>query len=259
MTAKQTTLQNSISAPSFGYQLYNWFRIAITFLIMTIGCLAMLLVALVTGFQARRFYSEKMARHLGLMVLWVWGVRLRIHKPYEGPAGQVVYISNHTSSLDVFALISLGLPNSRFFLSGFLRRYIPMGIMGYLIGIFYTCPQSQPEKRKKIFQRAHRILKKTKESVYLSPEGRVVTNGEIGHFNKGSFHLATSLQAPLVPFFIKIPEEMNFGREWRIGSGTADIYFEPPIPTRDWKLEDLEQNRDTVRNLFIELNQKYRG
>ena len=42
---------------------------------------------------------------------------------------QTVYVSNHSSTLDLFVLVALGLPNTRFFLSGFLQKIVPLGII----------------------------------------------------------------------------------------------------------------------------------
>ena len=49
------------------------------------------------------------------------------------------------------------------------------------------------------------ILRRTGQSVFLSPEGTRVRTGEIGPFNKGAFHLAGDLGAPLLPLYIAVP------------------------------------------------------
>lgn len=165
--------------------------------VVTMGSLLMLVTAILTLFQARRFYSEVMAKNMGRFVLWLCGIELIVHRDAALPDGQRVYISNHTSTLDVFVLIAMGLPNTRFFMYGKLRRILPVGIIGYLTGIFWTVDQCYPEQRRRIFERAAGILRRTKESVHLSPEGERVLTGEIGHFNKGSFHMATDLQVPI--------------------------------------------------------------
>jgi len=234
-------------------------RAAATLLFMTIGALVMLAVAIPTLFMARRFYSEVMARWLGEMVLKIWGVEYRVHGAPQSPDVQTIYVSNHTSTLDVFLLIGLGLPRTRFFLSGFLRKLPPIGIVGSLIRIFWTVPQEFPDKRREIFKRADRILRETGDSVYLSPEGERITTGEIGHFNKGSFHLATSLHAQIVPIFFSIPREINPGMGYAAKPGTIDLYFLPPIDTSAWQLADLERNRDAVRDLFVRVNDSMRS
>ena len=226
--------------------------------VMGITTVLMMLAGLLTLFQARRFYTEVLARGLGRIVLWICGVRVVVHQDSPLPSGQVVYVSNHTSTLDCFVLIALGLPNARFFLSGFLRKNPFICIMGYLTGTIWTVPQSFPEKRRQIFQRAERILRRTGESVYLSPEGERIRTGEIGHFNKGAFHLATSLRAPLVPFYIAVPPETDPGLGIDVRPGTVHVYFQPPIRTVDWHLADLERNRTNVREFFVQLHEQRR-
>ncbi|HEV8214336.1 MAG TPA: hypothetical protein VGP95_00835, partial [Gemmatimonadaceae bacterium] len=104
-------------------------RVAATFALMTIGALIMLVAAIPTAFMARRFYSEVMARALGAMALRLWGVRYRVHGAPQPASRQTVYIANHSSTLDLFVLIALGLPRTRFFLSGFLKKLPPIGIV----------------------------------------------------------------------------------------------------------------------------------
>ena len=94
--------------------------------------------------------------------------------------------------------------------------------------------------------------------MYLSPEGDRVRTGQIGHFNKGAFHLATDLGAPLVPLYIAIPPEVDPGRGFDVRPGVVHVYFRPAIPTHDWKLEELEQNRTRVRDYYVRLHEELR-
>ena len=221
--------------------------------IMAVGSVLMLIVGIVTLFQTRRFQAEVMLKRLSQAAFWIAGVKMIVHDQPR-PERQVVYISNHTSTIDVFVLTALGLPNTRFFMSGFLRKNPAMCIMGYLTGTFWTVPQQFPEVRKKIFQRAERVLRRTGESVYLSPEGDRVTTGEIGHFNKGSFHLATKLKAPIVPFYIAIPKEIDPGRGVDVRPGVLHVHFRPAIASDDWREEDVDRNRTQVRDYFVRLH-----
>jgi 1-acyl-sn-glycerol-3-phosphate acyltransferase len=227
--------------------------------ILTIGSIVALVAAVLTLGQARRFYSEVIGRWIGRAILRVSGVGYRVHGQPALPSVQTIYISNHTSTLDVFLLIALGLPRTRFFLSGFLRRVVPLGIIGGVIRVFWTVPQEYPNRRRQIFKRADRILRRTGDSVYLSPEGMRVTTGEIGWFNKGAFHLATSLHAQIVPIYFSIPAEINPGMGYEAKPGITDIYFLPPIDTSAWTLADLEHNRDAVRDLFIRVHAAMRS
>jgi len=229
-------------------------RVGASFAALTLGSVVILIAAIPTLGLARRFYSETIGRWIGWSVLRLSGIRYRVHGAPPAAGRQTVYISNHTSTLDVFILIALALPRTRFFLSGFLRRMIPIGIIGTLIRIFWTVPQEYPEERRRIFMRADRILRRTGDSVYLSPEGMRVTSGEIGAFNKGAFHLATSLGAQIVPIYIAIPRDIDPGMGYDAKPGTTDVYFLPPIDASSWRLADLDANRAAVRDLFVRVH-----
>ncbi len=234
-------------------------RAGLSLMLITLASIVMALAALLTAFRLRGFYAETLAGALGRAVLRIWGISVVVHDFPSAPGQQRVYISNHTSTIDVFVLISLRLPDTRFFMSGFLRRLLPLGIIGYLIGIIWTVPQEFTARRRQIFQQAERLLRKTGESVYLSPEGRRVAEGGIGHFNKGAFHLATNLRAPIVPFYVFIPPEIDPGMGICARPGTVHVYFKPAIDTGEWKLEDLTRNRDAVRQKFIEWHREHHG
>jgi 1-acyl-sn-glycerol-3-phosphate acyltransferase len=261
-TDSQSTVESTDGSFSMSGSMPRWkiFLLAgIAFVVATLGALLMLVVAIVTLFQARRFYCEGPGRGLARFALWLCGVKMIVHHNGALPTTQTVYVSNHTSTLDVFLLLALGLPNTRFFMYGKLRRVFPVGVIGYLIGNFWTVDQCFSEQRRRIFERAARVLKRTGESVYLSPEGQRVLSGEIGHFNKGSFHMATDLKVPVQPFYIHIPKSMNPGLNLIPNAGTVEIYFMPTVSTEGWKLEELDKNRAHVRDMFVRFHEQMRG
>jgi 1-acyl-sn-glycerol-3-phosphate acyltransferase len=219
-------------------------------LVITGTAVLLIPLGLVTGFRARRLYSA-VARRAALAILILYGVRLRVVKTAPFPQRQTIYISNHTSTLDLFVLVALGLPNCRFFLSGFLRKFVPLGVIAWMMGTFFTVPQNRPAERRRIFARAERVLRRTRESVYLSPEGGRVTTGEIGHFNKGAFHLATNLGAPIVPLYFEIPRDVDPGLGYNARPGAVTVHVLPTIEARDWVIEDLLANVARVREVFV--------
>lgn len=239
-------------------KLLLYLRVVASPLLLTLCSLVMLLAAIFTLFQKRRWYAQYIAAPFGKMMLKLWGIDMQVHnrsgvhQTINSPSSQTVYISNHSSTLDLFALIALGLPNTRFFLSGFLRKLLPLGLIGYLIGNFWTMPQEYPQQRTAIFKRATETLRRTGESVYLSPESKRVTDGNIGHFNKGAFHLATELGAPIVPLFIFIPPEMDPGTGLIASSGIMHVYFGEAIDTAEWQLEDLIAHKEEIREFYID-------
>jgi len=226
-------------------------RCLLSIVTIIVCALVLSLVGLFTLFRFRRFYSEKIVAPLGRFILFIWGIHLRQHGNINPIAGQKIYISNHSSTIDIFVLVALGLPNTRFFLSAYLKKILPIGIIGTVMGTFWIVTQKKPAERIEIFKQAERTLRDTKESVYLSPEGKRVVTGKIGAFNKGSFHLASLIKAPIVPFFIHIPREMDPGSGYNAGKGTVNVYFAEPIDTNDWAFEDLMINKEHVRDFYV--------
>jgi 1-acyl-sn-glycerol-3-phosphate acyltransferase len=233
------------------------FKAAAGMAIVTFGAVAMLPVGAMTLFRARRMYSAVAAK-LSRAVLALYGVHIQVHSSEPFPRSQTVYVSNHTSTLDLFILVALGLPNCRFFLSGFLRKIVPLGVIAWMMGTFFTVPQDRPDERRRIFRRAAATLRRTGESVYLSPEGGRIVTGEIGHFNKGAFHIATDLHVPIVPMYFQIPKAVDPGLGYEARSGTVNVYVLPAIDTSQWTEADLLANRDRVRDLFVRLHEEMR-
>ena len=226
-------------------------------LLICMVALALVPIAMITLFCARRLYNQ-VATQSARAILRIWGIRVVIHMEHPFPAEQTIFISNHSSTLDSFVLPALGLPNTRFFLTGALRKWVPFGIITYLMGTFFTVPQNRRAERVRFFQRSERTLLRTGESAYLSPEGGRIATGEIGHFNKGAFHLATSLKAPIVPLYFQIPPEIDPGRGFNAKPGTMHVYVKPPIDTRNWRIEELEQNKEYVREMFVRWHRENR-
>jgi 1-acyl-sn-glycerol-3-phosphate acyltransferase len=223
--------------------------------IVMLTAVALVPIGALTLFRTRRLYAW-VARLACRAILRVYGITVRVHQTAPFPITQTIYISNHTSTLDLFVLVALGLPNCRFFLSGFLKTIAPLGFISWMMGTFFTVPQDRPAERTRIFQRADRILRRTGESVYLSPEGARITTGQIGHFNKGAFHLATSLHVPIVPFFIAIPPDVDPGRGIAARPGVIDVTVMPAIDTRTWTIDDLERNKERVRDQFVNMQRR---
>ena len=230
----------------------------VTAALLTAVALALVPVACLTLFRAHRLYARAATR-TARAVLRVWGLRVVVHRDGPFPAAQTVYVSNHSSTIDLFVLVALGLPDTRFFLAGTLRRLLPLGFIARLMGTFFTAPQSRSAERVRIFQRADSTLRRTGESVYLSPEGARITSGGIGPFHKGAFHLATSLRAPIVPLYLEIPPEIDPGRGYDARPGAVRVHVMPAIDTTGWRLADLAANTQAVRRKFIAWRRELRG
>ena len=231
----------------------------VTFLLLCGTAIVALCVATGTLFRKRRLYTEVLARWLAATILRVQGVTLVSFPQQAAIHKQKIYVFNHTSTLDMFILLSLGLPRTRYFMRGRLRAIIPLGIITHLMGTFFTPSQADPAARVRCFQNAGRVLRRTGDSVCLSPEGTRVTTCTIGPFNKGAFHLATVLKVPIVPLFIDIPLATNPGKGWGVVPGTVHVHLLPEIRTDAWRLDTLDEHKEQVRSVYIRFQEELRS
>ena len=232
------------------------YLIILSLVLLSVGSLLMLGVSIATLFRARRFCAEVIAKWLSQTILWASGVRLKVYQDSPFPQTQTIYTANHTSLLDLYILCALGLPKARYFMIRECWRVPPLGLAAVLMGTILTPPQTHRHLRVRCFQRAESILRKTGDSSYLTPEGQRVRTGTVGHFNKGTFHLATNLQAPIVPLYIEVPPELDSSSGVYILPGTIHVHVLPTISTLCWKLEDLEQNKTSVRQVYLDFESK---
>src|SRR5439155_24722236 len=82
-------------------------------LTISVAPLALIPVAIVTLFRARRLYAAVASHTARLVLRWV-GVRVVVHQERAFPRTQTVYVSNHKSTLDLFVRVALAFPNTRF-------------------------------------------------------------------------------------------------------------------------------------------------
>ena len=233
---------------------------AATLALLTAAAVIMLAAAIVTLFRARRLYSEFMAKWLSCAILTMWGVRLELHRTEPFPETQTVYVSNHSSTLDMFVLVALGLPRTRFVgaedLDGFLRWMAPLGIVSWLMGTLWAPPPSKPAERARWFQRTERLLRRTGGSIYLSPEGERVTTRRLGPFNNDNFQLAADLGAPIVPLYIEIPRDIDPGKGFDALPGTIRVHVNPAIPTCGWTPDSVGWHSETIRDSFVGIQEE---
>jgi len=208
------------------------------------------LVAALIG--RRRRFARLVAPRVARAILALFGLELEV-RGGPWPAGQAVYVSNHVSTIDPFAVVALGLPSCRYFLSGYLRAVVPFGVFAWLLGAFFTPSQRDRAARVRCFERACAELARTGESIYLTPEGEMVRTGEIGPFNKGACHLATALGAVVQPLFIEIPRESDPGLTFEVPRrGRVTIHVLEPIDASAWRLADVSRNSERLRQVFVE-------
>jgi len=234
----------------------KYVKLTLSWIIFISGSLFILLLNIMTFFQAREYCRITVLPFICKSIIKLHGVKLHIHG--EIPIGkQFVYIANHTSTWDAFVYAAMGLPRTRFFMAKRLQLFLPLGIIGRCSGYIFTPQQKYPEKRITCFEKAESLLRKSGDSTFLSPEGTRITDGGLGKFNKGAFHLATNLRAPIAPFFVHVPQNENPQKSFTAKACDIHVTFYPPIETAHWKIEDLLENVKNVREFYLSEHNKF--
>ena len=230
--------------------LRNIWIIVISFSMLSIAAILVLLFSILTLFKLRNISMIGIIKPMAKLLLFLLGIKVKYcgEKP---PTHQSVYICNHYSALDILIICSLGLQNTHYFLSVSTLKFIPIAIIGWCTKAFFIAEQTDPTKRIECFKSAEIYLKTSGNSVFLTPEGRRNSGSTVQHFNKGAFHLATVLKAPIVSLCIVTPEHCNPKLGYTFKPGEVKVLLLAIDQTRDWQLSDLDRNKNMIRQRYV--------
>jgi len=172
------------------------------------------------------------------------GVTLNIHGAENVPRNEArVYVSNHVSWFDVFALASY-LPRYRFIAK---KELFKIPLFGAAIRATAAI-EIDRGNRKAAFLAYEAAARDVKEglSVVVYPEGTRGRTYELRPFKKGPFVLAIAAHVPIIPTLIHGTIEIQPKGSARIRPGVIDIYFLDPIPTAGLTYADRDTLMQTV-------------
>lgn len=169
-------------------------------------------------------------------ILRITGVRLTVHNPERtsATAGQV-YISNHVSWYDIFALAAV-IPRYTWIAKAELRRLPLFGHAARAAGIVFI----DRDNRKAAFESYKLAAEDVKRgrSVIICPEGTRGRDYHLRPFKKGPFVLAIASGAPVIPTLVYGTREIMPKGSFHIRPGRVNVHFLEPIPTAGYTYED---------------------
>lgn len=199
---------------------------------------------------------DAMPRLWARIALRLAGVRLVLHGEEQlRHARPRVFVSNHVSWYDIFALMAI-LPRYRFVAKAELFRIPLFGSAARRAG---TIP-IQRENRKAAFQAYEEAAREIHggASVVVCPEGTRGDSYALRPFKKGPFVLAIAAQAPLVPLVIYGTREVQPKGSFVIRSAAVHVHFLEAIPTDGLGYEDRDRLADDCwRKMAVALEREY--
>lgn len=225
------------------------FNIIFSLTVLVILAVIALAGAIIFLGRLQNFIFEKIYAPAARLVLRINGVKLSVQNAYT-PDQPVVYIINHSSTLDMFIIAGLGLPSTRY-VAKYEFLYNPLFlILGKASGQIFVKRQEK-DKAVAALHKAYTRIRKNNFSLLVAPEGTRKHEGLIGPFKKGAFRIALDLQYPIVPIHIKGARELCSGGSLTVYPGTITVQFHPPIDTSAWSLDTLDEHIHSLRERYV--------
>ena len=210
--------------------------VALTVLVMTGLYAPIVIVAHLLGVKERPgSIYERLMRSWARSVNAAAGIRVRVHGREHIPARNgAVYIANHVSWFDVFALAA-ELPRYTFIAKSELRRLPLFGRAAETAGIVFI----DRDNRKAAFESYKRAAAEVQRgrSIIVCPEGTRGYDYHLRPFKKGPFVLAIASQSPVVPTIVYGAREVMRKGSFRVRPGIVDVHLLEPVPTAGYDYE----------------------
>jgi 1-acyl-sn-glycerol-3-phosphate acyltransferase len=232
-------------------------RVYLTLLALVLVYGSLVLLASLAGVTPRpNGILEGLPRRFGRAAVRAAGVRLHVNNPERIAHGESrVYVSNHVSWYDVFALASV-LPRYRFVAKKELSRIPLFGPAAAKVAAIYI----DRTNRVAAFEAYRTAAEQVRGgvSVVVFPEGTRGRSYELRPFKKGPFVLAIAAQVPIVPAIVYGTRDIQPKGAIAVHSGNAELTFLEPVPTAGLTYEDREGLMQTVwRRMATELERRY--
>lgn len=233
-----------------------FFLTVATVLTMFVCMVLIIVISVLTLGRAQNFIIEKFSFALGHLVLWYAGVKVKFEYLGERTREPAIYISNHSSTLDLFLILTLRLPKVRYVAKHELLYNPLTAIMGTLTGQIFIKRQDS-ERAVTTLNRAYDKIRKKGLSLYVAPEGTRQQDGKIGSFKKGAFRMAIDLRYPIVPVYFGGAWQLCPGKTFIVQTGTVTIRYYPAIDTSTWTRENLEEHIAGVRQNYLRYEKEH--
>lgn len=229
-------------------------RATFFWLVVAIHTLTLIVPAILASLLDRSGrLPEKICRYWARVILKLATVKVNVE--IEEPLredGALIYISNHQSWFDVFALMAYLPTNARFVAKKSLE-YIPLfGVAMRAVGTVII-DRNKPEQARELLIKGAEKQFGGARGVIIFPEGTRSRDGTLGPFKKGAFVLAIQTGIPLVPVGVSGSRKVLPAGGFKVSSGNIRIRIGKPIETSGLNLGDKDRLIEKARHRIAEL------
>ena len=224
---------------------------------------ASLIVITINVLFGRRDLDDLTLKWWGIASCKMFGVQVRVQGLENIPPGGGVYLFNHTSFFDIFAIAGY-LPSVRF---GAKIELFNIPLFGWAMRRIGNLPIARKNRDKvfKIYKEAEARLQ-SGEHIALAPEGTRQTEEKLGQFKAGPFVFAINAQVPVIPIVIRnasaiLPKHSIFPN---FGTWSREIHLIvlPAFKTQglvvESRVELQEQVMASMQTYFTTLQEEFK-
>lgn len=233
------------------YSLWmRWLRLVAGFLVIVIVALPMFpLMFLVLPSRVLRIrIGNVYGKIVGWTVARIAGARPQFsNKAALLPDPPAIYISNHTSTLDIFVGMWLCPMGGCGIAKREITRVPVFGALYWLSGHLLIDRTNRDSAIAALAGTAE-IVRKHGLSIWMWPEGTRSPDGRLQAFKKGFAHLAIATGLPIKPVVVHGAERIWPARSTELIPGPLRIDVLPHIDTTGWSLDTLDAHVEQVRD-----------
>jgi len=215
----------------------------------------MIIAPLFVPFTLNRQFPLVVARVFFAPILMrIVGIKLTsIGKENVPKDESVIFVANHCSHLDIACLCN-ALPVNLHFIGKKELMWTPVvGWYMLIAGHIFIDRKSRRKAADSLKKAAGKI--KQGKSVVMYPEGTRSSDGNVGIFKKGAFHLAAQAGVKIIPVSIKGTYEVWPKNSSKITPGNVVIRIGTPIDSTQYEEDNLKGLMDTARVAIIDMHE----
>tara|TARA_B100001105_G_C22243340_1_gene379280 strand:- start:15 stop:596 length:582 start_codon:yes stop_codon:yes gene_type:complete len=187
---------------------------------------------------------------IGPFITRIIGTKLinpdRLKLKNSGPA---IYVTNHTSSLDIFISMAI-CPYGGCGVGKKEVVRIPFFGWAYWLSGHLLIDRRNREKAVTSMNKLSKFVNDKKLSVWIWPEGTRSMDGKLIPFKKGFVHLALATGLPIVPVIFHGAHKRWPAKTMQFYPGEVRVEVLEPISTDSWTKDTLEDHIDEVRTVM---------
>jgi 1-acyl-sn-glycerol-3-phosphate acyltransferase len=226
-------------------------RIAASFALVSSGAIVCLLFSLLLlpWRPSRIRIGNVYGKAVGPWAVRILGVRTRVrHRERLAASSPAIYITNHTSTLDLFIAMCLCPVGGCCIAKKEIAR-IPFFGWAYWLSGHLLIDRGDREGAIAALSATAEFVRRHRLSIWILPEGTRSRNGRLLPFRKGFAHLAIATGLPVVPVVLHGAHERLPDRSFRLIPGELEVEVLESIDTRSWKVETVEEHVEQVRGI----------